>query len=261
MRCFEFVSEFIVRSLEGKPISPYVYVESGPTNVLVIFHQQGKAPSSMGLSVETAASRQLLQCTATISAPTSILAPASLSATPGNGQIALTWAASTGATNYVIWRGSSSGNESNSVGSTVGTTYTDTGLTNGTTYFYVVTAAGLGGLVSSNSPEASATPIMPTSLPAPASLNAAPDNGQVALAWTASPGATNYVIWRGLSSGNETNAIGMSSGTTYTDTGLVNGTTYYYVVTAAGPGGLVSTNSPEASATPALPSGVHRRRA
>jgi beta-galactosidase len=235
---------------------PECWMGPGSTNVLVIFDEQGKSSSSMGLSVETGASRQLLQCATSTSAPTNLLAPASLNASSGNGQIVLTWAASTGATNYVIRRGPSSGNESNSVGSTVGTTYTDTGLTNGTTYFYVVTAAGPGGLVSSNSPEASATPVAPTSLPAPASLNAAPDNGQITLAWTASPGATNYVIWRSLSSGNETNDIGTSSGTTYTDIGLVNGTTYYYVVTAAGSGGLVSTNSPEASATPAPPSGV-----
>ena len=51
-------------------------------------------------------------------------------------------------------------------------------------------------------------------------------------------------------SGGEVDAVATNSSTTYTDTGLVNGTAYYYVVTAAGPGG-VSGNSPEASATPA----------
>ena len=35
--------------------------------------------------------------------------------------------------------------------------YTNSGLANGTTYYYVVTATGSGG-VSGNSPEASATP-------------------------------------------------------------------------------------------------------
>jgi beta-galactosidase len=235
---------------------PECWIGPGATNELVIFEEQGKAPGSVALTVETGTSRQLLQCATSTSVPTNILAPASLNASPGNGRIALTWAASVGATNYVIWRGFSSGNESNSVGATIGTTYTDTGLTNGTTYFYVVTAAGPGGLVSSNSPEASATPVAPTSLSAPASLNASPDNGQIALAWTASTGATNYVIWRSLSSGNESNSVGATIGTTYTDTGLINGTTYFYVVTAAGPGGLVSSNSPEASATPSAPAGV-----
>jgi beta-galactosidase len=235
---------------------PECWMGPGATNEIVIFEEQGKAPTSVALAVETAASRQLLQCTAITSAPTNILAPASLNATPGNGLIVLTWPASVGATNYVIWRGPGSGNETVNVGATIGTTYTDTSLTNGTTYYYVVTAAGPGGLVSGNSPEASATPSAPTSLPAPASLNAHPDNGQIALAWSASTGATNYVIWRGLSSGKESNSVGTAAGTTYTDTGLVNGTTYYYVVTAAGPGGLVSGNSPEASAAPSAPTNV-----
>ena len=38
-----------------------------------------------------------------------------------------------------------------------GTSYTDTNLVNGTTYYYVVAATGPGG-TSLNSPEASATP-------------------------------------------------------------------------------------------------------
>jgi beta-galactosidase len=234
---------------------PECWMGLGATNELVIFEEQGKAPSSMGLSVETATSRQLLQCTASVAAPTNLLAPTNLHVNSGNQQIALTWTASVGATNYIIWRGFSSGNESNSVGTTIGTTYTDAGLTNGTTYYYVVTATGSGGLVSSNSTEASATPAAPTVILPPASLNASPDNAQIALAWSASAGATNYTVWRGLSSGNETNSIGLTSGTTYVDTGLANGITYYYVVTAAGSIG-VSSNSPEASATPVAPIGV-----
>ncbi len=85
-------------------------------------------------------------------------APASLSATAGNAQIALTWAVSTGATNYVLKRGISSSNETTIVFSRYSdTSYTDTNLVNGTTYYYVVIATGPGG-TSPNSPEASATP-------------------------------------------------------------------------------------------------------
>jgi len=84
--------------------------------------------------------------------------PASLTATATNAQITLTWPATTGATSYALKRGTSSGNETVAVvtGYT-GTTYTNTGLANGTTYYFVVTATGAGG-TSGNSPEASATP-------------------------------------------------------------------------------------------------------
>ena len=84
-------------------------------------------------------------------------APASLGATPGNQQIFLNWSASSSATSYTVKRGVSSGSETPHVTGITGTSYTDTNLNNGTTYYYTVTATGLGG-TSGNSPEASATP-------------------------------------------------------------------------------------------------------
>jgi rhamnogalacturonan endolyase len=89
-------------------------------------------------------------------------APARLNAYAGNAQITLAWPAATGATNYAIRRGSSSGNETTSVANTVNLTYADTNLINGTTYYYVVIAQSSGG-ASLNSPEASATPFVGSS--------------------------------------------------------------------------------------------------
>jgi hypothetical protein len=63
-------------------------------------------------------------------------APGGFSATPGNGQVTLTWAAASGATGYKIRRGTTSSGPYTVVKSNiVGTTFTDTGLTNGTAYF------------------------------------------------------------------------------------------------------------------------------
>ena len=84
-------------------------------------------------------------------------APVSLNAYPGNTQISLRWSPVIGATNYVILRGTNSGNETVVVAGTTNTTYTDAGLLNGTNYFYVVYAVGTGGN-SIYSPEASAAP-------------------------------------------------------------------------------------------------------
>jgi autotransporter-associated beta strand protein len=84
-------------------------------------------------------------------------APAGLTANPGNTQITLTWSASASATSYTIKRGLSSGNETATAATTTNLTYTDTNLVNGTTYYYVVVAAGPSG-TSPNSAEMSATP-------------------------------------------------------------------------------------------------------
>jgi autotransporter-associated beta strand protein len=85
-------------------------------------------------------------------------APVSLSAVPGNSQVTLSWPAVSSAAAYYLSSGTSSGNETTLVaGNYAGTSYTNTGLANGTTYYFVVTATNSTG-VSPNSPEASATP-------------------------------------------------------------------------------------------------------
>jgi len=84
-------------------------------------------------------------------------APTGLMATAGNAQVSLSWSASTGATLYYVKRATTSGGPYTQISSPTATTYTDTGLTNGTTYFYVVSAYNSAG-ESSNSSQASATP-------------------------------------------------------------------------------------------------------
>ena len=85
-------------------------------------------------------------------------APAGLVATAGNGSVALTWAASAGATSYSIYRGTAPGAEAaTAIGTATSTGFTDTGLTNGTAYYYKVAASNASG-TSGKSNEASATP-------------------------------------------------------------------------------------------------------
>lgn len=180
-------------------------------------------------------------------------APTNLAATAGNAQVALSWTASTGATSYNVYRGTSAGGENATAIATgiSSTSYTDSSLTNGTAYYYKVTAVNSYG-TSSNSNEANATPISGGSAPAaPTNLTANASNAQVALSWTVNTGATSYNVYRGTSAGGESAtalATGISS-TSYTDTGLTNGTTYYYKAVAVNTTGM-SGYSNEASATP-----------
>ncbi|WP_261807985.1 glycoside hydrolase family 6 protein [Paenibacillus sp. N3.4] len=90
--------------------------------------------------------------------PTVPASPTGLTATAGNTQIALSWTASTGATSYNVKRATSNGGPYTTVATGVsGTSYTNTGLTNGTTYYYVASAVNSAG-ESLNSAQASAIP-------------------------------------------------------------------------------------------------------
>ena len=87
-------------------------------------------------------------------------APTGLAAAVGNGTVTLSWNAAAGATGYSVKRSSVSGGPYTVIASTATTIYTDSGLTNGTTYYYVVSATNSAGS-SGNSSEVSATPFAP----------------------------------------------------------------------------------------------------
>ena len=86
--------------------------------------------------------------------------PTNLAATPGNAQVSLTWTASSGATSYNVKRSTTSGGPYSTVGTPTTNSFTDTSLTNGTTYYYVVSAVNSNG-ESANSTQVSATPVAP----------------------------------------------------------------------------------------------------
>ena len=84
--------------------------------------------------------------------------PAGLVASAANAQVILSWTASSGATSYSVKRSITSGGPYTQVGTPTAASFTDTGLTNGTEYFYVVSAANASG-ASANSAQVNATPI------------------------------------------------------------------------------------------------------
>jgi chitin-binding protein len=89
-------------------------------------------------------------------------APTNLAATAGNAQVALSWTAASGATSYNVKRSTTNGGPYANVQTGVtGTTFTNAGLTNGTPYYYVVTAVNASG-ESPVSLQASGTPTAPS---------------------------------------------------------------------------------------------------
>lgn len=86
------------------------------------------------------------------------LSPTNLAATAGISQITLSWTAVTGVTGYNVKRSTTAGGAYTAIATKVnGTTYIDNTVTNGITYYYVVTAIDGSGNESANSNEASAT--------------------------------------------------------------------------------------------------------
>jgi fibronectin type 3 domain-containing protein len=181
-------------------------------------------------------------------AATPLAAPIGLTAATSTGNATISWGNVTGATSYAVRRGNVTGGPYVTINSTItASPFVDTGLTNGNTYFYVVAAQATGSL-SSNSTQATAIPVAP-----PTGVSATGNTGNVTLGWTASLGATSYVVRRGtITGGPYTTLTSSATGTAYTDITAVNGTTYFYVLAALNSTGL-STNSTEVFATPLAP--------
>jgi fibronectin type 3 domain-containing protein len=177
-------------------------------------------------------------------------APTGLTATAGNAQVMLVWTASAGATSYNVKRSTTNGSGYQTVSSPTTSSFTDKPLTNGTIYYYVVTAVNSSG-ESSASTQASATPAAAPQPPAaPTGLTATAGNAQVSLTWTASAGATSYHVKRSTTSGTGYTQIAAPIAANFLDATVANGTPYFYVVSALNAAGE-SANSSQATATPA----------
>lgn len=92
-------------------------------------------------------------CTTTPTSGTVASAPTGVAATPGDGQVTISWNAVSGATSYNLYMASVSGVTKSNYSTLADgmkhanamSPYTHTGLTNGTTYYYVVTAQNDSG--------------------------------------------------------------------------------------------------------------------
>ncbi len=89
--------------------------------------------------------------------PVAPLPPTNVKATAGDGQVVLSWNAATGATQYTVKQSTVAGGPYTAVETVTGTTATISGLTNGTTYYFVVSASNTVGQ-SANSAAVSAVP-------------------------------------------------------------------------------------------------------
>jgi hypothetical protein len=116
-------------------------------------------------------------------------APANFTATtPSNALVKLSWSASSGATGYNLKRATTNGGPYSILAPDLtSTNFNDANVTNGVTYFYVVSALGSGG-ESANSVQVSATPAPSLS---PVNLLVQNSSGQLTVSWPA-----DHTGWR-----------------------------------------------------------------
>jgi hypothetical protein len=119
----------------------------------------GSVPSGYNCTLNTNTAKQL-RLVVTSTGPQPPSPPTDLAAAAANSLVTLTWSPSATATNYNIKRSLASGGPYAALASTANTNYSDVLVTNGTTYFYVVSAVNTNG-EGLDSAEVSALPQPP----------------------------------------------------------------------------------------------------
>jgi fibronectin type 3 domain-containing protein len=167
--------------------------------------------------------------------------------------IKIMWNAVQGASSYTVYRAASADGAYISVGTSTAASYTNTGLSALSTYYYMVSAQGESG-ESTRSAYTFAT----TQIGVPEGVSTeALSLSSIQITWNTVNGASSYTVYRASSSDGTYTAIGTSSTTSYTNTGLNALSTYYYKVSAQGESGE-SARSAYTSATTQIgvPEGV-----
>jgi glucose/arabinose dehydrogenase len=169
---------------------------------------------------------------------------------PSSQQINLSWTDnSNNEQGFRIQRSTDNVNFANIATTPANTTsFSDTGLTPGTLYYYRVRA------VSPVGDSAFTAANLPTRPAAPTGFGVIPGNNEVQLLWNTVPGATSYRVYR-FTMPSQPLGSPLASGLTspmYLDATALNGVTYYYRVTAVNAGGE-GQPSEETVATPNAP--------
>ena len=165
--------------------------------------------------------------TATLDAPLPV--NPTLTATAGDGEVTLKWAAASNATRYIVYYRPAGGAWVAS-SAIKGTSYTVNGLTNGKRYEFALRAGNDTALA-----DLEVSKIITVKLDAPLPVNptltATAGDGKVTLTWEAVPGATRYRLFYRLAGGTWSSTADLTV-TSYVSIGLLNGRTYEFVVRA-----------------------------
>ena len=239
-------------------------ISAGGSSTLTMRTTTATVPYALSLTITGTSGT--ISHTASTTLLINLAPPAGLTAVAGDGQVSLSWPASVGASGYHVKRARIDGGPYETFACPSGTSVVDSGLVNGTTYYYTVSAAYTGGPdaggESADSVQASATPqgggptVQVTVQTNPAgrtfSVDGTTYSSTQTFSWqpgsshtiaTTSPqnGATGVrYVWTNWSGGGAiSRTVAPTTNTTYTATFR----TQYFLTMTRGTGGTVSPGS------------------
>ena len=126
------------------------------------------------------------------------------------------------------------------INTTTATSYTNTGVRDGVTYYYKVTAVnGVGESAYSNVVSGQSKSTAPVTTTPVVTMGHSAVSGKPMLTWKAVTGAASYRVSRAVSKAGTFSILTTTSALSYTNTGAVLGTAYYYKVEALNAAGKV----------------------
>ena len=162
--------------------------------------------------------------------------------------VKISWAKSSGASGYYVYRATSKSGTYKSVGKTTSTSYTNKSLTTGSTYHYKVRAYKTGN--GKDIPGVYSSVVSAKPVPATPSLKLTAGKKKITVKWGKVSGATGYKIYRSTkkSSGYKCiKTVTKGSTTSYVNKSLKKGKKYYYKVCAYKKSGSNYTNGKNSS--------------
>ena len=140
--------------------------------------------------------------------------------------IDLAWEEIEGATEYYVYRKTSSASKYTMIANTNDLTYSDDSVKTGTTYNYIIRA--LNDVTHTNSDKTTIKAIPGTTT----EVTVTEGYNNVTLKWTKVDGATGYYIYRATSENGKYTKVGSTTKLTYKNSSLTTNKTYYYKVAA-----------------------------
>ena len=236
-------------------------ITTGGSSTLTMQTSTSTVPYALSLTITGTSGT--ISHTASTTLLVNLAPPAGLTAIAGDAQVSLSWPASVGASGYHVKRARVDGGPYETFACPSGTSVVDSGLVNGTTYYYTVSAAYTGGPdaggESANSVQVSATPqggtptVQVTVQTTPAGLaftvDGTPYTSTQTFSWA--PGSSHTIattspqsggtgvryVWTKWSDGGAiSHTVAPTTNTTYTATFK----TQYYLTMTHGTGGTVS---------------------
>ncbi len=149
--------------------------------------------------------------------------------------IKLTWNEAKKASEYYVYRRSSTTDSWTKIGTTTSTSYTDKNVTAGETYYYTVKTVNSKGKTSAN-----AKSVTIVRLTTPTLKSVSSTSSGVKISWSKVTNATSYRVYRKTSASGSWTKIADTTSASYTDKTAVSGKTYYYTVRAYSDNGSCS---------------------